>query len=43
MYRNFIIEESGDFERALKDLEHIKSNVVDERAWKESKGMQPLI
>ncbi|KXS13811.1 N-terminal acetyltransferase A, auxiliary subunit [Gonapodya prolifera JEL478] len=38
MYRNMIIEESGDLERALKDLDGIKAKVVDKLAWSEAKA-----
>ncbi|KXS12558.1 N-terminal acetyltransferase A, auxiliary subunit [Gonapodya prolifera JEL478] len=38
MYRNMIIEESGDLEWALKDLDEIKAKVVDKLAWSETKA-----
>ncbi|CAG8580181.1 12419_t:CDS:10 [Ambispora gerdemannii] len=38
MYRNLIIEESGDIQRALENLESIKDKVCDKRSWKEKKA-----
>ncbi|KAJ1550622.1 N-alpha-acetyltransferase 16, NatA auxiliary subunit, partial [Nowakowskiella sp. JEL0078] len=38
MYKNIVIEERGDFERALEHLEQIKQFVVDGIAWKEARA-----
>ncbi|KAJ3079465.1 N-alpha-acetyltransferase 15, NatA auxiliary subunit [Quaeritorhiza haematococci] len=38
LYKNQVIEESGEFEKALKHLEEIEKKVLDKRAWKETKG-----
>ncbi|KAI8816496.1 NMDA receptor-regulated protein 1-domain-containing protein, partial [Fimicolochytrium jonesii] len=38
MYKNFIIEESGDNDKALAHLAEIRSKVVDKRGWKEAKA-----
>lgn len=39
LYRNMIIEESGDYQKALKDLDMIENKVVDRIGWQESKGL----
>lgn len=38
MYKNMIIEESGDLKKALDHLEEIRMKVVDKRSWREAKG-----
>ncbi|KAJ3016379.1 hypothetical protein HKX48_004057 [Thoreauomyces humboldtii] len=38
MYKNLIIEESGDFTAALAHLEQIRGKVMDKRGWKEAKA-----
>ncbi|KNC98047.1 peptide alpha-N-acetyltransferase complex A subunit NAT1 [Spizellomyces punctatus DAOM BR117] len=38
MYKNMIIEESGDNLKALEHLEDIRTRVVDKRSWRESKA-----
>jgi len=39
LYHNLIIEESGNFERALEHLESIKEDICDRRSWKEKRGL----
>ncbi|KAL1914904.1 uncharacterized protein VTP21DRAFT_7820 [Calcarisporiella thermophila] len=38
MYHNMVIGESGDYEAALKHLNHIEGSICDKRAWKEKKA-----
>lgn len=38
LYRNLIMEEMGDFEKALKHLEEFKSKIIDQKAFSEAKG-----
>ncbi|KAI9202793.1 NMDA receptor-regulated protein 1-domain-containing protein [Polychytrium aggregatum] len=38
LYRNSLIEASGDLQRAYDDLEDIKRRVVDKQSWKQAKG-----
>ncbi|KAI9091536.1 NMDA receptor-regulated protein 1-domain-containing protein [Phlyctochytrium arcticum] len=38
MYKNLIIEESGDIQKALDHLEEIRGRVVDKRSWREAKA-----
>ncbi|KAI8912613.1 NMDA receptor-regulated protein 1-domain-containing protein [Gorgonomyces haynaldii] len=38
MYHNMIIEESGNFSRALAHLDTIRPNVLDKKNWAESKA-----
>ncbi|KAJ3174921.1 hypothetical protein HDU87_006587 [Geranomyces variabilis] len=42
MYKNLLIEESGDFQKALTHLDEIRGKVVDKRAWKEAKARHLL-
>lgn len=39
LYKNFVIEESGNTQEALDNLEKIEASVVDKFAWKEKKGL----
>jgi hypothetical protein len=39
MYKNMVLEEMGDYKRALAHLEQFKSKVVDRLSWKEKRGM----
>ncbi len=38
LYKNFVLEESGDHHKAASHLKEIKPYVVDHRAWKEAYG-----
>ena len=38
LFKNLIMEESGDFEGALKDLEENGDKIVDKKSLLESKG-----
>ncbi|KAJ3292600.1 N-alpha-acetyltransferase 16, NatA auxiliary subunit [Borealophlyctis nickersoniae] len=38
LYKNLILEESGDYNKALDDLAAIRTKVVDQRGWKEAKA-----
>ncbi|TPX56185.1 hypothetical protein PhCBS80983_g04730 [Powellomyces hirtus] len=42
MYKNLVIEESGDYQKALTHLEEIRGKVVDKRGWKEAKARHLL-
>jgi tetratricopeptide (TPR) repeat protein len=42
LYKNMIIEESGELERALLNLEEIKDKIVDKTAWKLAKARMSL-
>ncbi|CAI2168319.1 5145_t:CDS:10 [Funneliformis geosporum] len=39
LYHNLIIEESGNFEKALEHLEFIKEDICDIRSWKEKRAL----
>jgi len=38
MYKNMVLEEMGDYKRALSHLEQFKTKVVDRLSWKEKRG-----
>ena len=38
LFKNLIMEESGDFEGALKHLEEFEDRIVDKKSLLESKG-----
>lgn len=39
LYKNQLLELSGEYDQALQHLETIRSQVFDLQAWKEAKGM----
>ncbi|RKO93510.1 NMDA receptor-regulated protein 1-domain-containing protein [Blyttiomyces helicus] len=43
LYKNMIIEESGDYPKALEHLKSCRSKVVDQRAWKEARARLLLL
>lgn len=38
MYHNMLLEESGDLQAALNQLDAVKPKVCDRRAWKEKRA-----
>ena len=38
LYRNMLIEESGDYARALEHLNTVRTHVVDKRTWSEARA-----
>jgi len=43
LFKNLIMEESGDFEGALKDLEENGDKIVDKKSLLESKGKKEIV
>ncbi|KAJ3191514.1 N-alpha-acetyltransferase 16, NatA auxiliary subunit [Irineochytrium annulatum] len=43
LYKNTVMEESGDLAKAIEHLNEIEGKVVDKKSWKEAKGMVWLI
>lgn len=38
MYKNFVLEESKDYSKALEHLEHIQTSILDKKASREAKA-----